>query len=84
MLENSKLFYLHRDMNIRYLFCTVNIELHRINSWLYANKHFLNVTKTKYSLFHKFFKKNEITLSPPKLEVKENIQSKCLLNCSEL
>ena len=35
------------------LFATVNEELMNINYWFVANKLSLNVGKTKYSLFHK-------------------------------
>ena len=40
-----------------------------ISQWFISNKLSLNVTKTKYSLFHKPSKKDNIPLVLPKLSI---------------
>ena len=45
-------------------FSTVNSELECINQWFKVNKLFLNIEKTKYTLFHKTSAKNEISGIP--------------------
>ena len=49
--DDANLFY--AEENSKTLFDTFNIELQKISQWLIANKPSLNVTKTKYSFFHK-------------------------------
>ena len=65
--------------NIQTLFSTVNKELNNINEWFQANKLSLNVKKTKYSLFHKSSKQDDIPLVLPKLKISnyeiERVQS---------
>ena len=39
-------------INVDYLFSDMNCELNKISLWFKANKLSLNLTKTKYSLFH--------------------------------
>ena len=57
------LFYEHK--NIIKLFATVNEELMNINDWFMANKLSLNVGKTKYSLFHKPSRVDDLLLQQP-------------------
>ena len=40
------------DSNIKNLFETMNEELRKVENWFKANKLSLNISKTKYSLFH--------------------------------
>ena len=47
----AKIFFM--STKITKLFATVNEELMNINYWFMANKLSLNVGKTKYLLFHK-------------------------------
>ena len=54
-----KSFLFHQNIND--LFSTVNSELGCINQWFKANKFWLNIEKTKYTLFHKKSAKNEIS-----------------------
>ena len=49
--QMAKIFFM--STKITKLFATVNEELMNINYWFMANKLSLNVGKTKYSLFHK-------------------------------
>ena len=49
--DDTNLFLTRED--ISYLFETPNFPLKRINQWLISNKLSLNVSKTKYSFFHK-------------------------------
>ena len=69
--DDTNLFYEHK--NIIKLFATVNEELMNINDiindWLMANKLSLNVGKTKYSLFHKPSRVDDLPLKLPKLSL---------------
>ena len=65
--DDTNLFYSHT--NIRYLFNTVNQELKQINEWFKANKLSLNVKKTKYTLFCKPNKIDDIPLKLPILNI---------------
>ena len=49
--DDTNLLLTHKD--ISYLFNTTDLELERINQWFISNKLSLNVSKTKYSFFHK-------------------------------
>ena len=64
--------HFHEYKNIIKIFATVNEELMNINEWLMANKLSLNVGKTKYSLFHKPNRVDDLPLKRPKLSI--NIQ----------
>ena len=64
--------HFHEYKNIIKIFTTVNEELMNINEWLMANKLSLNVGKTKYSLFHKPNRVDDLPLKRPKLSI--NIQ----------
>ena len=65
----ANLFY--AEGNIKTLFDIVNIELQKTSQWFISNKLSLNVTKTKYSFFHKPSKDN-IPLVLPKLSICNN------------
>ena len=68
--DDTNLFY--TEENIKTLFDIVNIELQKISQWFISNKLSLNVTKTKYSFFHKPSKKDNIPLVLPKLSICNN------------
>ena len=71
MLANdTNLFYGHNDLKT--LFSLVNQELQKINEWFEANKLSLNVEKTKYSLFHKPSRRDDLPLLLPKLLIKKH------------
>ena len=65
--DDTNLFYEHK--NIIKLFATVNEELMNINGWFMANKFSLNVGKTKYSLFHKPSRVDDLPIKLPKLSI---------------
>ena len=62
--DDTNLFYEHKK--IIKLFTTVNEKLMNINDWFMANKLSLNVGKTKYSLFHKPSRVDDLPLKLPK------------------
>ena len=68
--DDTNLFY--TEENIKTLFDIVNIELQKISQWFISNKLSLNVTKTKYSFFHKPSKKDNIPLVLLKLSICNN------------
>ena len=76
--DDTNLFLTHKD--ISYLFETANLQLERINQWFISNKLSLNVSKTKYSFFHKPSKRDDIPLLLSKLNINnsEIEQSECL------
>ena len=57
------------DKNIENLFSKMNDELKNVSIWFKANKLSLNITKTKFSLFHPSRKKRNIPVNLPKLEI---------------
>ena len=63
--DDTNLFYAHND--IRILFKTVNIELQYLAEWFRANKLSLNLTKTKYTFFHRYHERDKIPLKLPNL-----------------
>ena len=65
--DDSKLSY--AEENTKTLLDTVNIELRKFSQWFIFNKLSLNVTKTKYSFFHKRSKKDNIPLVLLKLNI---------------
>ena len=67
--DDTNIFY--SDTNIERLFQRVNDELDRINEWFIANKLSLNIKKTKYILFSKRSKIDEIPLRLPSLKLNE-------------
>ena len=65
--DDTNLFHGHK--NIIKLFATVNEELMNINDWFMTNKLSLNVGRTKYSLFHKTSRVDDLPLKLPKLSI---------------
>ena len=65
--DDTNLFF--SNCNIPVLFDTVNSELSKIDLCFVANRLYLNVTKTKYSFFHKTSTKSDIPLKVPRLQV---------------
>ena len=76
--DDTNLFLTHKD--ISYLFETANLQLERINQWFISNKLSLDISKTKYSFFHKPRKRDNIPLFLPKLNMdnSETERSECL------
>ena len=70
--DDTNLFLTHKD--IRYLFETTNLQLEKISQWVVSNKLSLNVSKTKYSFFHKRSKRDNILLLLPKLNINNEIE----------
>ena len=70
--DDTNLFFEHTDLRI--LFSMVNNELKKIYEWFNVNKLSLNVGKTKYSLFHKPSKTDDLPL----------LLSKVLINDKEI
>ena len=68
--DDTNLFYAERDT--KKLFQTVNNELQKISLWFISNKLSINLTKTKYSFFHKPSKTDDIPLALPKLYIDNN------------
>ena len=65
--DDTNLFYSHSD--IKYLFNIVNQELKLISKWFKENKLSLNFSKTKYTLFCKANKTDNIPLKLPFLNI---------------
>ena len=65
--DDANLFYEHK--NIIKLFATVNEESMNINGWFMANRLSPNVGKTKYWLFHKSSRVDDLPLQLPKLSI---------------
>ena len=65
--DDTNLFF--SNCNIPVLFATINNELSKISQWFLANKLSLNVTKTKYSFFHKTSEKGHIPLKLPRAQI---------------
>ena len=55
--------------HIKTLFQTANIELEKIAVWFQANKLSLNESKTKFTLLHKSWDKDNFPLKLPILEI---------------
>ena len=55
--------------NIKTLFQTANIELEKIATWFQANKLSSNESKTKFTLFHKSWDKDNLLLKLPILKI---------------
>ena len=71
-LRNTELEFVYILHSYQTLFDVVNIELQKISQWFISNKLSLNVTKAKYSFFHKPSKKDNIHLILPKLSICNN------------
>ena len=50
-VDDTNLFLSHSDSNV--LFEKMNKELTNVSNWVNANRLLLNISKTKYSFFHK-------------------------------
>ena len=57
------------DSNIENIFETINEELRKVANWFKANKLSLNISKTKYSLFHSTRKRKDIPNILPPLHI---------------
>ena len=68
--DDTNLFFANKS--IKDLFSTVNEELNKIDAWFIANKLSLNVLKTKFSLFHKASRADDIPLKLPKLKIRDH------------
>ena len=68
MFANDTNFFIS-DSNIENLFKTVNKELRTVANWFKANKLSLNISKTKYSLFHSTRKRKDIPNILPPLHI---------------
>ena len=68
--DDTNLFFEYKNINV--LFSTVNQELNKINEWFQANKLSLNVKKTKYSLFHKASRQDDVPLVLPRLKISDH------------
>ena len=75
--DDTNLFF--SNCNIPVLFATINSELSKISQWFLANKLSLNVTKTKYSFFHKTIEKGDILLRLPRPQI-NNYNIKIILS----
>ena len=69
--DDTNLFRTRKD--ISYLLEMANLKLERINQWFISNKLSLNVSKTKYSSFHKPSKRDDAPLNNSEVE-----RSECL------
>ena len=76
--DDANLFYEHKDLKT--LFFLVNQELQKINEWFEANKLSINAGKTKYSLFHKPSRKDDLPLLLPRLLMKKAQSGKGKIN----
>ena len=57
------------DSNIENIFGTINEELRKVANWFKANKLSLNISKTKYSLFHSTRKRKDVPNILPLLHI---------------
>ena len=69
--DDANLFFEHKD--ISFLFSTVNRELQNINKWFISNKLSSNVKKTKFSIFHKASRRDDLPLVLPKLFINNEV-----------
>ena len=65
--DNVNLFI--SDSSLESHFETVNKELRKVANWFKANKLSLNISKTKYSLFHSARKRKDIPNTLPPLHI---------------
>ena len=66
-VDDTNLF--NSDSNIGNLFETMNKELRKVANWFKANKLSLNISKTKYSLFHSTRKRKDVPNILPLLHI---------------
>ena len=67
MFADENNFFVQRE--IKTIFDTVSIELQKNSQWFLSNNLSLNVKRTKYILFHKPSKKDDILLVLLKLNI---------------
>ena len=67
--DDRNLFYENNDLKT--LFSLVNQELQKTNEWFEPNKLSFNVEKTKYSLFHKPSRRDDLPFLLPKLLIEK-------------
>ena len=65
------LFFEHKDISV--FFSTVTREFQNINQWFISNNLSLKVKKTKFSIFHKASKRDDLPLVLPKLFVNNQV-----------
>ena len=75
---DTDLSYEHKDLKT--LLSLINQELQKINEWFEANRLSLNVGKTKYSLFDKPNRKDDLPLLLPRLLIKKHKKGKGKIN----
>ena len=68
--DDTSLFHEHKDLKTS--FSVVNKELPKNTGWFEANKLSPNVGKTKYLLFHKPSRKDDLLLLLPRLLIKKH------------
>ena len=64
--DDANLFYWSKDIDS--VFLKVN-ELQKVNEWFVFKNPSLNVQNSKYSFFHKLYKKDDIRLVLPKMNI---------------
>ena len=69
--DNTNLFSENKDISV--LLSTVNRDLQNINEWFISNKLSLNVKKTKFSIFHKASRRDDLPLVLPKLFINNQV-----------
>ena len=80
ILFDTNHFYSNNDIEV--LFLTISEERKNIAKLFNANKLSLNIGETKYSLFHKSSKRDDIPLRLLLLSIKETmIKRKSLIKC---
>ncbi|XP_065651061.1 uncharacterized protein LOC136079263 [Hydra vulgaris] len=72
--NDTNLFYTYS--NIKTIFFTVNRELENLNDLFKSNKLSLNISKTKYILFHHQSKSDNLPLQLPQLIINNNIANR--------
>ena len=65
LAEDTNLFFERKYIIM--LFSIVNREFQKINEWFISNRLSLNVEKTKFSIFHKASRRDDLSLVLPKL-----------------
>ena len=69
--DDTNIFLTHD--NVKELFKIMNTELDKFNDWFKANKLSLNADKTKFTLFHKLYQRDNLPLKLPILKINDKI-----------
>ena len=69
--DDTNIFLSHKNINT--LYKTLNKELKKVEEWFRTNKLSLNTNKTKYTIFFKPSKRDDLPLKLPKLEINNAI-----------